>query len=221
MRKAEKAAGGWRGRCRLRGIGLCTGLVIMLAGVVLWGGFNTALEATNSLAFCLSCHEMRDNIYPEYRRSRHFRNPSGVRATCPDCHVPRDWGPMVLRKVQASAELFHKLTGSIDTPEKFEARRLILARKVWQAMQATDSRECRNCHDAQAMALADQRQVARQRHEQARQTGQTCIDCHKGIAHSLPEAFLEQEHERFEREGRPCYECHEDMARAPEGDGWE
>ncbi len=221
MHAPEKKAQGLRRRCRLRGVAPCAAVVMMLAGVVLWGGFNTALEATNSLTFCVSCHEMRDNIYPEYRKSRHFRNRSGVRAACPDCHVPRRWGPMVLRKIEATNELYHKLIGSIDTPEKFQARRLALAEKVWQTMKATDSRECRNCHDEQAMALTDQRRAARQRHEQAEASGQTCIDCHKGIAHHLPEAFLEQEHDRFEKEGRPCYECHEDMARPDPEDTWD
>jgi len=208
-------------RCRWQGMTVLTGGALMLAGIVLWGGFNTVLEATNTLTFCVSCHEMRDNIYPEYRQSRHFRNPSGVRATCPDCHVPRSWGPMLWRKIQASKELFHKLTGSIDTAEKFQARRLSLAQKVWQTMQVTDSRECRNCHAWEAMVLADQRRQARQRHELAQSRGQTCIDCHKGIAHRLPEAFLEREHERFEREGTPCYDCHEDMAQPAADDKWD
>ena len=31
-----------------------------IAGIIFWGGFNTALEATNTEAFCISCHEMED-----------------------------------------------------------------------------------------------------------------------------------------------------------------
>jgi len=30
----------------------------LFAGIIFWGGFNTAMEATNTLAFCTSCHEM-------------------------------------------------------------------------------------------------------------------------------------------------------------------
>jgi cytochrome c-type protein NapC len=26
------------------------------AGIILWGGFNTAMEATNTMTFCISCH---------------------------------------------------------------------------------------------------------------------------------------------------------------------
>src|SRR5690606_39825775 len=82
--------------------------------------------------------------------------PVGVRATCPDCHVPREWTHKMVRKVQASRELWGKLVGSIDTPEKFEAKRLQLARNEWARMKANDSRECRNCHSLESMNAASQ-----------------------------------------------------------------
>ena len=72
-----------------------------VAGVVFWGGFNTAMEATNTMAFCTSCHEMRDTVYVEYKETIHYSNRSGVRATCADCHVPRDWVHKMARKIQA------------------------------------------------------------------------------------------------------------------------
>ena len=90
-----------------------------LGGVIFWGGFNTALEATNSLTFCTSCHEMRDTVFQEYKTTIHYQNRTGVRAICPDCHVPKDWTHMVLRKIKASGEIWGKLTGAIDTKEKF------------------------------------------------------------------------------------------------------
>ena len=58
-----------------------------VAGVMFWGGFNTALEATNTESFCISCHEMRDNVYEELKSTPHWANPSGVRAGCPDCNL--------------------------------------------------------------------------------------------------------------------------------------
>ncbi len=195
-------------------------LLFFVAGVVTWGGFNTLLEATNTEAFCISCHEMKDNVYPEYRQTAHYRNRSGVRATCPDCHVPKDWAHMVTRKIGATNELFHKLAGSIDSREKFEARRLILAKKVWRTMQRTDSRECRNCHSFTAMRAGLQLAVSRQQHAAAQRNGQSCIDCHKGIAHKLPEAFLEQEHKRYKEQNVPCIRCHTGIAHPAENDGW-
>ncbi|HTN29743.1 MAG TPA: NapC/NirT family cytochrome c [Pseudomonas sp.] len=164
-------------------------------GVMFWGGFNTVLEATNTEAFCLSCHEMRDNVYPEYQKTIHYSNRTGVRATCPDCHVPKEWTYKMVRKVQASRELWGKLVGTIDTPEKFEAKRLHLARSEWARMKAVDSRECRNCHSLESMNSATQKQRARKQHEMAREDNMTCIDCHKGIAHSKPQGMTEEDEE--------------------------
>jgi cytochrome c-type protein NapC len=162
-------------------------IVGMVAGVIFWGGFNTAMEATNTMTFCISCHEMRDTVYQEYKESVHYKNPSGVQATCSDCHVPRPWVYKFVRKIKATNELYHKVMGTIDTPEKFEARRLHLAERVWESMRATDSRECRNCHDFNSMDLSEQDSYASKRHIRAQEKGETCIDCHDGIAHELPE----------------------------------
>lgn len=166
-------------------------LAAFLAGIIFWGGFNTAMEATNREAFCISCHEMQDYVYQEYRATIHYSNRTGVRATCPDCHVPKEWIYKVMRKIQASNELFHKVMGSIDTPEKFEAKRLELASHVWATMKKTDSRECRNCHDFESMDYTEQGRRAFAAHQKGFEQGKTCIDCHKGIAHSLPYGFAE------------------------------
>ncbi len=160
-----------------------------IAGIIFWGGFNTAMEATNQEAFCIGCHEMEENVYQEYKDTIHYSNRTGVRATCPDCHVPKEWIHKVVRKIQASNELLHKALGTIDTPEKFEAKRLELARHVWQTMKDTDSRECRNCHDFQSMDYTKQGRRSMQQHIKGFDGGQTCIDCHKGIAHSLPAMY--------------------------------
>ncbi len=191
------------------------------AGIIFWGGFNTAMEVTNTETFCISCHEMRDNVYKEYRNTIHYNNRTGVRATCPDCHVPREWGHKVVRKIAATNELLHHFMGSLDTPEKFKAKRLELAKHVWRGMKRTDSRECRNCHDFTSMNTKAQKGIAGEKHRLANSRGETCIDCHKGVAHKLPEEFLEQEHLRFEREGVACYKCHEDMAHPDPEDDWD
>ena len=156
------------------------------AGIVFWGGFNWAFELTNTEAFCISCHEMDENVFREYRHTVHYTNRSGVRATCPDCHVPREWGPKILRKIQASNELLHKALGSIDTPEKFQAKRARLAQSEWARMKANDSQECRNCHHFEYMDFTEQGKRAVRTHAEAFTLGKTCIDCHKGIAHQLP-----------------------------------
>ena len=169
-----------------RSLGLLLGGGIIL-GILFWGGFNTAMEMTNNEQFCISCHEMKDNVYEEYKETVHYSNRTGVRATCPDCHVPKEWIYKVRRKIQASNELLHKVLGSIDTREKFEAKRLELAKHVWKTMKETDSRECRNCHDYESMDYPSQGRRSMNNHVRGFDEGKTCIDCHKGIAHQLPE----------------------------------
>ena len=170
-------------------------VVGMFSGIIFWGGFNTVLEATNQLEFCIGCHEMRSTVYPEYKETIHYTNRTGVRAICSDCHVPKSWGYKMLRKIGASKEIFGKITGVIDTPEKFEKMRMELATNEWKRMKATDSRECRNCHSFESMASKKQRPKAQKKHAQARKEGMTCIDCHKGIAHLLPAEYVEPEDE--------------------------
>ncbi|MCK0143905.1 NapC/NirT family cytochrome c [Aliiroseovarius sp. F20344] len=156
---------------------------VFVAGIIFWGGFNTAMEATNTKDFCISCHEMEDYVYEEYKGTIHDVNRSGVGAVCSDCHVPKDWTHKIIRKIKASRELWGKAVGTINTPEKFDAKRLHLAMNEWERMKATDSRECRNCHHFDSMMPEYQAPRARQQHLNAMKSGQTCIDCHKGIAH--------------------------------------
>jgi len=170
-------------------------LIGFVAGIVFWGGFNTAMEMTNTESFCISCHEMRTNVYPEYKETIHYSNRTGVRATCSDCHVPQEWGYKMLRKIQASREVWGKVTGTIDTREKFEAKRLTLTRREWSRMKSSDSRECRNCHNFDSIKISKQKKRASVQHEMAIEENMTCIDCHKGIAHHLPEDMTDDDWE--------------------------
>jgi cytochrome c-type protein NapC len=185
----------WRGLRTPSRFSLGALLFIGIAtGVIFWGGFNTLVELTNKEAFCISCHEMKDNVYKEYSENTiHYTNRTGVRATCPDCHVPKEWVPKMLRKIQASRELYGKLVGTVDTREKFEAKRLVLAQREWARMKANDSLECRNCHTLTSMDKEKQKPRAKKSHELAVKNNETCIDCHKGIAHHKPQGMPEED----------------------------
>jgi cytochrome c-type protein NapC len=167
-----------------------------VGGIVFWGGFNTAMELTNTEPFCTSCHEMRDNVYQEIQPTIHFTNRSGVRAVCSDCHVPHDWTYKMARKMQASKEVWGWLFGTINTREKFLAKRKELAGREWERMKANDSLECRNCHEFQAMDFTRQSKRGADAHSTqlakgVNAGGKTCIDCHKGIAHRLPDMAVQ------------------------------
>jgi cytochrome c-type protein NapC len=107
--------------------------------------------------------------------------------------VPKDWVHKIARKIQATGEVYGKIMGTIDTPEKFEAKRLTLAENEWRRMKGSDSRECRNCHTFEGMNTEVQKQRARKQHELAQRDKETCIDCHKGIAHQKPKGMKEDD----------------------------
>ncbi|EGR2537332.1 NapC/NirT family cytochrome c [Vibrio cholerae] len=164
------------------------GVVLLMGfvgGLLFWGAFNTGMEATNSEEFCSGCHAP---IVAEIQETIHYSNRSGVRAICSDCHVPHEWTDKIVRKVQASKELVAHFIGTIDTPEKFQARRAHLAEREWARLKKNDSLECRNCHQFNYMDFSEQSIRAAKQHSTALASGEkTCVDCHKGIAHNLPD----------------------------------
>jgi cytochrome c-type protein NapC len=168
---------------------LLTLLVIGLIGGIVFGdGFNFLLEKTNSLEFCTSCHTMQGNL-SELKKTGHWANRTGVRVTCPDCHVPHKFAAKIYRKMEAAKDVWGQITGVINTPEKFEARRMEMATAEWERLKKSDSGTCRSCHDYDAMSLEKQGQTRYNKHAKAKADGQTCIDCHKGVAHKLPKEY--------------------------------
>lgn len=165
------------------------GLLIIIGfagGVWFWAGFNAGLTATNTEEFCLSCHTMEDNLLPELKKTVHFKNRTGVRAVCSDCHVPHDMTAKIARKMQASREVLSELMGDIDTREKFKDHRIILAQREWGRFKANDSKECRSCHDYDSMDFDKMRVTSQMIMRSAAERDASCLDCHKGIAHELP-----------------------------------
>ena len=160
--------------------------LLFLAGIVFAGLFNAGLAYTNTMEFCTSCHTMQ-TPFNEYKERTHYKNAAGVQATCADCHVPKPFVPKMIAKVIATKDLYHEIVGTIDTPEKYQAHKWDMASRVWAKMKANDSRECRACHDFRDMDLTEQSRSARSKHGNAEDKGQTCIDCHKGVAHEEPD----------------------------------
>jgi len=164
---------------------ICIGIVIFVAGAIFYGGVNTFFHYTNRMEFCTSCHTMKTN-FEEYKQTLHYKNSVGVQATCSDCHVPKEFFPKLYAKIMAAKDVYHEILGTIDTKEKYEARRWHMANVVWEKMRASDSRECRTCHNYENMDVSTQSRMARKKHTRAPLQGKTCIDCHTGIAHTEP-----------------------------------
>jgi cytochrome c-type protein NapC len=160
--------------------------LIFAAGIGFAALFSGGLAYSNRMELCVSCHSLQVP-YAEYQESTHYKNGSGVQASCADCHVPEAFVPKLAAKILAAKDVYHEIIGTIDTPEKFEAQRWTMANRVWDRMKADDSATCRSCHDFANMDLSAQSRSARSRHGAAQDRGQTCIDCHKGIVHALPD----------------------------------
>ncbi len=162
---------------------LFCGILIALTGVAI--GTKT-LDYFSTNEFCVSCHTMQQN-FEEYKQSIHYKNRTGVRADCADCHQPKDFVGKIWRKIGATKDLYHHfITGKIDTPEKFEANRLEMAQSVWKRMEDENYKTCTTCHAYDAMDHAKQSTQASVEMKQASKENLACIECHKGIAHELP-----------------------------------
>jgi cytochrome c-type protein NapC len=162
-------------------------LLFLLLGMGVYAGAGAAMHATSTVGFCAdACHEMTAFAVPDWQASPHYKNAKGLQAGCPDCHVPGPAIPKFLRKVQALGEGWGHLTGTLATQAKFDAKKVEMARHVWAYMKASDSRECRQCHNAATMDLSAQDHSAQIKHARMKTSGETCIDCHKGVAHQVP-----------------------------------
>ena len=172
-------------------------LVLLGGGFIVGVGsviaFDITMYATNTEEFCTSCHEMRDNPGMLLKGTTHFKNKSGVRPTCSDCHVPREFVPKMIRKIQAAREVWGKLLGVIDTPEKYAAHAPVMKAREIARLKANDSQECRNCHDVKQILYSVQTAKAQEYHQAEQHRGKSCIDCHAGLTHTPPEQLSEAE----------------------------
>lgn len=160
-------------------LGIPLGVFVAL---IFAASFQGVMVASNQNAFCFSCHLSMDTIVQEYQASPHYEDEDTIHATCADCHVPHDFIDKMTVKIAATADIYSMIKGTIN-PENFEQHRPRLARMVWDDMLANDSANCRACHVGDKFDISIQPQRARLNHQQMAARGDTCIDCHTGIAH--------------------------------------
>lgn len=175
----------------------CVGV---LGGILLWNLFILSLEASATTEFCTSCHSMQSYIYPAYQLNIHYRNSKGIQAGCSDCHIPKPLGAKLVRKTIGLKDVYHTILSTIDSPEKYNAKKALLAERVRNRMRASDSRECRNCHQPDHMDYAAQSIAASKQHREAKKLNKTCIDCHQGVGHSSPSAADNEQQDDFSLE---------------------
>jgi len=158
-------------------------MALILSSVALHPSLSTT-------EFCVSCHEMETPL-AEYQATTHFSSASGVRAECSSCHIPESLGPKLFAKVDALRHVYGHLLGTLDTDEKYENARLRMAERVWEQYRATDSRECRSCHNQAGFSFEQFKSHSNaQLMEAGLEEGKTCIDCHQGLVHPMPDLSI-------------------------------
>src|SRR5262245_18403695 len=127
-------------------------------------------------------------VAQEIRKSIHFVNRTGVQATCHDCHIPHQY-PQLLRYKATSGikDVIGEMRGVISTEEKFRKERKRMAEDVWAEYKETNSANCRHCHVFTPDIVAKQKDFVQPMHKMVLEKQSTCIDCHKGVAHTAPE----------------------------------
>jgi len=163
---------------------LIVGLLIGAGGVI---ATQVMVAATGTNEFCGgACHSMQW-VAQEYKQSGHFANRTGVSAGCHDCHIPHRYPALLFYKAKAGIkDAIGEVRGVISTQEKFEKERTRMAQHVWAEFKANNSENCRTCHVFNKDIVAKQKEFVRPMHEQFLAGAMTCIDCHKGIAHTAP-----------------------------------
>ena len=167
-------------------------LALIVLGIVIGflatAGTQVMVYVTGTDHFCgTTCHSMQW-VAKEHAASGHHVNRTGVQAGCHDCHVPKSYPYLLWYKAKAGAkDAIQEMRGVISTEEKFKAGRLELAKHVWAEFKENNSQACRNCHQFSKDVLAKQKEFVQPMHQQVLEGKATCIDCHKGIAHTAPE----------------------------------
>jgi nitrate/TMAO reductase-like tetraheme cytochrome c subunit len=161
------------------------GLLIGAGGVI---GTQVMVAATGTNEFCGgACHSMQW-VAQEHRQSSHYANRTGVRATCHDCHIPDRYPQLLWYKAVAGIkDVIGEARGVISTEDKFKKERSRLAQAVWAEYKENNSENCQHCHQFNADVVAKQKELVRPMHQQFLTKAATCIDCHKGVAHTAPD----------------------------------
>jgi len=162
-------------------------LLGLLVGAIAVIGTEVMVHVTGTDEFCgAACHSMQW-VAKEHRESIHGANRTGMRATCHDCHIPREYPELLWYKaVAGTKDVIGEIRGIISTEEKFRKERMRMAGQVWTEYKENDSRACRGCHQFSKEVLAKQQEMVRPIHAPVLEGKATCIDCHKGVAHPAP-----------------------------------
>ena len=157
-------------------------------GFVATAGTQVMVAVTGTNEFCGgACHSMQW-VAKEHKESVHGLNQHGFQASCHDCHLPHTYPAVLWVKAKSGVkDIIGEMRGVISTEDKFKKERLRMAKNVWEEFKENGSERCRNCHQFTPAVIAKQKEFARPMHEAVMKGEGTCIDCHKGVAHTAPD----------------------------------
>jgi len=135
---------------------------------------------TSSNEFCTSCHSMTyaDEVY---QASVHYNSPSGVRASCGDCHVSEGVIMATYDHAVGTKDLLKQLFGpNYDDPviNVLHLPEAAFAAREW--FRQRDSATCKRCHTLDAIQGTRANTAAIHQEET---DGKTCVDCHYNLVH--------------------------------------
>ena len=145
------------------------GRAIILLVIGIFSSSITLADDLKALEKCETCHSKQAS---EFQASVHYINRSGVQATCNNCHAGQK----------------HK--EGAKSSKVVKKHRIDMVASEWKRLKENNSKECKTCHSPMAMDLAKQEPRSVARHEESFNAGNTsCINCHQGISHYLPDGW--------------------------------
>ncbi len=164
----------------------------VLLGVVAVALTNSFVNYTSTDSFCgTTCHSMTWAV-TTYKRSPHFDNRVGVRATCGDCHIPYDsnhptplqYISLLLFKADRGVKDFWgEITKRIRTEQEWDKRRPQLAATVETFLNTHDSITCRGCHTIEAFSGPRNEMTQLVHRDIIKADTVQCLKCHYGVGH--------------------------------------
>lgn len=167
-------------------------LVVIFIGAMFLGGLDFTDYVFSHNTFCGNvCHVMESTVYKELQDSKHYNTPTGVRATCAQCHVSGRLTFAMVDHFLGTSELFVNLTNDFSKPGSFEKFRPEAANRERFKMLGNNSETCSHCHVMEA--IKPQRIRGQNAHKDAMDKNVPCIACHFNLVHKEvepSEAFL-------------------------------
>lgn len=165
---------------------------MQIEGVRFTKGSNASIAEQNGA--CLECHEDIDAA--QWGKSSHGAE-NVICSGCHQIHQPRDALLEKSTQAQACASCHEGILGEAQrsSPHPVAAAEVSCA-DCHNPHEPMSDASCVACHGMGAEDLAKQSPRAREFHTNAQRKRVACGECHKGLAHGLPEGVVQPAVER-------------------------